>query len=797
LLGTTALLLSIGAGSFFAATRASLPVEAGRRIAPGLSKPAVIGFDALGVPHIVAASREDAFLALGYATARDRLFQMDLFRRKSAGRLAEIFGAGLVEDDSWSRRMGFARLADAILARLPAAQRAALTSYAAGVNRAISDARVLPWEFLVAGYAPEPWRPHDSLLVALGLATLSYAPEQQRTASVMRAVLPPAVTRFLTPDSDCYNETLVVAAPERCAENAEPPAELGVIMRGATDGRVETPRSQNLFPRGSNGWLVAPKRTRDGRAILANDMHLPLDLPNIWYQADLFYGGRRVEGLTLPGLPMVIAGSNGHVAWGMTSVDGNFADLIRLRMDPIDAKRYATPSGAQDVAFRNERIEVRGAEPVMLRIAETIWGPVLPEPLLGESVAVHWTMLDPDATNLDLIEMDGARSTREALPLLQGAGTPPLNGLVADHEGSIAWTLMGRIPKRRGLNGPFAEDWSDGGVGWDGYVARAETPTIVDPPSGFIVSANQRMVARNEFVYPLSHDYTGGFRAWRIAERLREMDRTDIAESVALQIDTRTEFYRYYQTLALRVLKASSDDRAAALLRAVEAWDGRAEIDSRGLALLVALRDTLVSDILAPVVELCRRAEPRFVYDWSNVDVPLRRIIDSNRRDLLPATAQASDWADFLRAELMKSARNLEAAQGAGAHEARWGDVNRVEIAHPLAAAAAGAARLLSMPRSPLAGCAQCVRHSFTANGKSSGANARMALSPGRETDGAMQMALGQSGQLGSDHYADRQADWVLGRSHPFRMTPIHELTLVPEPLAAAETTKITSGGSR
>lgn len=782
----TALLM--GAATLYGIVRLPLPARDGLHVLPTLGDAVTVDFDPVGVPHIRARTRTDAYAALGYVTAGDRLFQMDMLRRKTGGRLAELFGPAVLKEDSWSRTMGFERLASAILRQLPSEQQAALSAYAAGVNQAMRDATAWPWEFTALAYAPEPWRAQDSLLVALNLADLSYSADQERAASVMRAALPEAVVEFLTPDSDCYNERLAPRTPERCASGALPAKELEQLMReaGARERAAGLVQSERT-PRGSNGWIVGPGKSRDGRAILANDMHLQLGTPNIWYQADLTYGSSRVEGLTLPGLPMVITGTNGRVAWGMTSVEGDFADLIRLRRDLADPSKYRAPDGARDFSTRVERIGVRGAPEVVLQVRETIWGPVLPEPLLGEEIALRWTMLDPVATNLDLMDMDRVASAAEAAPLLRGAGVPPLNALLADSSGAILWTLMGKIPKRRGLSGLFAEFWDDGGAGWDGYYSQEELPSIVNPASGYIVNANQRMLGAADFAPKIGHDYSGGFRAWRIDQRLNELSRVDEKNMAALQLDASTEFYRYYQSVALRALKAfdgGSDAESVDLIDALEAWDGRAEDKSLGLPLLAEFRKSLIEAVLSPLLARCRALDSSFVYDWSNSDAPVQRIIDSGRPEFLPKHNRNSDWGQFLRGVLMESAQRLAQSKGRrSVADLSWGEANRVDIRHPLAGAAPFLASFLNMPRVPVAGCAQCVRFYFAEAGKSSGANARMVVAPGHETEGLMQMAAGQSGQIGSSHYDDQEIDWVAGRSRQFRDAEVRSrIILTPAP---------------
>lgn len=764
----------------------SIQFPSGSRSVPGISATVALHLDRFGVPHVEARTREDAFAALGYMTGRDRLFQMDMMRRKTAGRLAEIYGETLVEEDRLNRTFGFSHLADSIVARLPEPQKAVLQAYSNGVNRAMSDMLILPFEFWALNYRPERWSPKDSILVALNLATLSYAVEQERTATVMRETLPPAVVKFLTPDGDCYNEMLAPSGADFCIEHARPPAELRELLRRTEKGAAHFETVHEMIvPRGSNAWVVSRSKTRDGRAIVANDMHLLLELPNIWYQADVRYGPHRMEGLLLPGLPLIIAGSNGNVAWGLTSVDGDFSDLIRLRKDPSDHSRYASPEGFQAFSSRSEHISVRGKGIVSFEIRDTKWGPVLPQPLLGEEVALRWTMLEASATNLNLLDLDGVRTVREALPVLQSAGTPPLNGLVADDRGSIGWTLLGKIPNRRGLSGIYSEYWDSGEIGWEGFLQPSNLPTIIDPAEGYIVSTNQRMLPTSIFSTRLSQDYPGGYRAWRVHDALSGSSQVGIDDMVALQLDTKTDFYRFYQDVAIRALKQSAlanEPDSAALIASLESWDGRAETHSKGLALIAEFRQTLLQEILSPIFEECRRLDPDFAYNWSNADVPLQAIIRSGDASLLPKSEYSSDWSAFLRGALIKSAKRIEAPLGRPISEITWGDVNHVEIAHPFSKVAPLLSMFLNMSRSPVAGCSQCVRLYAVEGGNTVGANVRTVIAPGKEQESLIQFAGGQSGQFGSSHYADREKDWVAGQGAPLRSTEIVSTILLTPP---------------
>ncbi len=534
-------------------------------------------------------------------------------------------------------------------------------------------------------------------------------------------------------------------------------------------------------PNGSNAFAVGTAKTRDGRTILANDIHLGLSVPNIWYRAELHYRDKSLSGLTLPGVPLVIAGSNGHVAWGLTSVEGDFADLVAIEEEPGAPGYYRTPQGSVPFGTRSETIHVRGKANEILDVRTTIWGPVLPEPLLGRPVAAHWTALDPEATDLSLSDLAQVKTVTGAIALVHRAGGPPLNVLLADDSGNIGWTILGKIPKRFGMDGLFSESWADGSKGWDGYVSPDEIPSIVNPPSGYIVSANNRMLGA-EYQGVIGHDFSSGFRAWRIAELLNRRNATGERDMLAIALDTGTEFYRYYQNIALEALAGGDSPGVysnANLRRYIEAWDGRADTESRGLALLAEFRAELVKAVLAPLLAKCRDIDPSFQYRWNNADLPVQQIIGSGRTDLLPGEGMFRDWNGFLRAVLVRSAQQLMQRMGARSlAEIRWGDVSRVEVHHPLADGIPVLGPLLNMPDVPLPGCFYCIRSAQGAHG----ATERMVVAPGHESEALLHMPGGQSGQPSSPHYSDQQQDWVEGRPSAFSDLgpPRHRLVLAP-----------------
>lgn len=761
--------LATGAACVGLALRASLPDYDGSVQSAHVSAPASAEFDSAGIVRISAHTRADAFFTLGFVTARERLFQMDLARRQMAGRLAEVFGEGLAESDRWHRTMDFADVARRIWQGLPHDQQAVLQAYADGVNEGIASLAVRPAEFLLLGYKPAQWRPEDSLLVILGIEeALGWSGDIERMATVTASALPPSVYQFLTPSTDRYTDRLLgLSKPKPNLPIAELAALLGKSKREKHAGLV----ADAPPPIGSNAWVVGPGKTSGGRAILANDMHLELRVPNVWYRAELAYGDVHIGGLTLPGVPLVVSGSNGQVAWGFTNIGGDFVDLVALELDADDPSRYRTPQGFVSFGERAETVNIKGAEtPQTLKVRTTIWGPVLPQPVAGHWVAVRWTALDPKATDLALLHLDEAKTVAAALDIFNTAGGPPLNALAADGLGNIGWTLMGRLPKRFGLDGSVSLSWADGAKGWDGYIPPAKLPRRVNPKEGYIVSANQRMVG--DYGYPIGSQFPNGFRAHRIAERLAAMQGISERDMLALQLDTRVEFYRYYQRLALSLLEPG-DDR---LRGDLEAWDGSAQTGSRGLATLLEFRRLLLDAVLSPFLQDCLRLAPDFHFSWLEIDEPLQSLLEARPPELLPDPEHHRDWRHFLHDVLTQAGRNVAARSTSGADS--WGDSNKVAIAHPFSAALPFLQAWLDMPAVPVAGCPICVR----VWQPGIGASERLAVAPGHERSGILHMPGGQSGHPLSPHYHDQQPAWVDGTALPFLAGPAaHRLEFLPK----------------
>ncbi len=776
------LVMAAGVGYAMMTMRASLPVLDGTLEVGGLREPVTVTSDVYGIPIISAGSRGDAIRALGYITARDRLFQMDLLRRSAAGRLAEVLGETIRDTDLKQRMFGFSVTARAIAARLPRDQRDVLESFAGGVNDYLTQMKTPPFEFLLLGYEPDPWTAEDSLLILLGIfQMLSGTEDEERMRTVMEQTLPSEVVTFLVPETDPYTGALLNRKSSVSADSSIPVRQLAALRKPADQKQVDR-TAMIRFGRnglGSNAWAVHGTKTEDGRAVLANDMHLDMAVPNIWYRVQLHYDQIEIVGVTVPGIPVVVAGTNGFVAWGVTNVEGDFLDLIHLEINPVDSNEYKTSKGWQRFTTRREVIKVKGAQDSVAEFKETIWGPVSQDLLLKTPVAVRWTALDPEAVDLGQLAMDRVRSVNEAVAVMNRAGGPANNVILADRDGHIAWTYTGKIPIRRGFDGSFSVSWADARFGWTGYVSPEALPRILDPPSGFIVSANQRMLDVS-YPYVIGHSFVSGYRAFRIAERLETMTKIRERDLLDLQLDSTSQFYEFYRQLALELLTNSVIQRNPSLMKArhaFEAWNGKADADSRGFSLVIRFREVLARSVFTPFLTTCQERDAQFSYN-GDLDTPLRQLLRTKIPELNPDPDHFLGWPDFLLSAVEQSVRELEDEYPSVAlTEVTWGHLNRVKIAHPLADALPGLGYILNMPDEPASGCGQCIR--VMQDGL--GASQRLVVSPGHQNEGILHMPGGQSGHPFSPHYRDQQHYWSDGLPLPFLAgTPVHTLTLVP-----------------
>jgi penicillin amidase len=785
-LGISAVIAVLAVLAGWLALRASLPQLDGESALAGLGAAVSIERDALGVPVIRGATRADVARATGYAHAQDRFFQMDLLRRTGAGELAALLGADLIDTDRRLRIHQFRSRAREALAALDGRGRGLLEAYAGGVNAALDDAGARPFEYILLGETPGPWLVEDSLLVVyamwIDLQGLEARSEQRR--GHLAAVLPEALYRFVMDPDPTWEVPLdgsrLPQAPmptpgQYDLRKVEPGLIKKLEQRRAESRRtayVEIGECDAMV--GSNNWAVSGARGADGGAWLANDMHLGLRVPNIWYRARLIVEPEAldVSGVSLPGVPAIAAGSNGHVAWGFTNSYGDFQDLVKLEPGPEIATTYMTPEGPRDFDEAVERIEIAGGETQELVVKRTLWGPVIGEDGEGRQLALAWTAHRVDAIDMALLTLETARNIDEAAAIIGGAGMPAQNVLLADRTGRIGWVLSGRLPARKGFEPTRPAAWHEPGVGWDGWVAAADTPRLLDPPQGYAWSANARVVGGEAFARIGDGDYAPAARARQIRDRLEKQPRVGPDGLLAMQLDDRADYLANWQPLLVAALQRAGEAEA---VRLVTAWQGRAAVDDAGFRLLREFERRVADRAFRMLTVEAQARWPGFSWRTPQrfTEVAWRLVQERPAHLLDPRFA---DWDAWLADVAVETVQALPIGCTDVA-SCSWGRVNVAEIQHPISETVPFLSRYLDMPADPLPGDWSTPR----VQTPTFGASERFGVSPGREAEGYLHMPGGQSGHPLSPFYRAGHAAWVKGEPAAFLPGAAeHVLTLVP-----------------
>ena len=611
--------------------RGSLPEIDGVRALPGLAAPVEVIRDAHGVPHILAEGEEDALFALGFVHAQDRMWQMEMNRRIGAGRLSEVLGSAALGTDRLLRLLGLHRRAKASLEHLNPESRRSLDAYVAGVNAWLETRNgPLPPEFLILGFEPEPWSAADTA-VWPKLMSLDLAREWTRDRMRLR------LSRFLPPDRilDFYtpyraDKPRGVVPGQSAASASQAPAsgrsdttgsrhpagtgapaigplriDTASIDAAAIDttpigaASIHTSSSDRFIfgmrsalppaggHSGSNNWVVDGTRSVTGKPLLANDPHLGLTAPSVWYLAHLSWPGTDVVGATMPGMPVVVLGHNGHAAWGFTNAGPDVQDLFVEQVDPTDPSRYLAPDGPRAFDVRRERIGVKDGDDVTLEVRESRHGPILDDAWseedhdagAGRVFSLAWTALREDDLTLQAgLGLVHARDWERFVANARDFHSPQQNITYADVNGNIGFLAPGLIPIRNALGeerpGTMPRPGWDASHDWQGFVPFDELPQVDGPAGGVIVTANHRIVP-DRYPHHLTFEWAGGYRAQRIMEKLAERDRHDVESFRALQQDRISLFARALLPRLRRVpVPPGAAESVAHARRLLDGWDG-------------------------------------------------------------------------------------------------------------------------------------------------------------------------------------------------------------------------------
>jgi len=795
------LVLAICAGVLWlrSAEKIALPQLDGDLHLPGLSAPVTVERDAHGVPHIEAATQEDLFFAQGYVTAQDRLWQMDAFRRNADGDLAQILGPSLVRHDKTQRTLQFRRTAQRIYANLPAADRARLDDYARGVNLLIAQhSSALPAEFRLLMYRPEPWTGVDSLSIGMMMVEMldTHWYGKLGREQVAAALNNPKLESDLYPvgswrDHPPTGELIDWSRPHPPSPGtggdddddrtqASAPANhdsLATLEAGELPGALRSllglPACDKCAP-GSNNWVIAGSHTASGKPLLSNDMHLSLTEPNIWFMADLRAPGYHAAGVSLPGLPFVVEGHNEHVAWGFTAL---FADVQDLYVEKLDGKGdYQASDGSwKPLAVDHELIHVRGGRDIELDVQSTAHGPLLNPVFTKEKrpISLKWTLYDPSLNSLPLYEMNVASGWDQFSAALREWNWPTQSVVYSDDQGHIAYHSIGRVPLRpAGLVGVPIKDTAHE---WQGYIPYDDMPSAVDPPSGFLATANSR-VTTDKSPYPLSLEWIDPYRIERIYKALQGRDKLTPKDMLAVQTDVYSEVD---QELAHRFAyaidhTAGVDDRLRRAADLMRSWDGRLSTDSVAASVTAWTRHSLWPLVFAP--KLGKAAED---YEWAESDFATEEIVMHANPDWLPAAYK--NWDALLTEAVRRGMKDGKAP--ADLSQWTYGSWHVVDIEHPLAGYLPGIGRIAGTGAQPLSGDDTTVKQV----GRAFGPSQRFTMDWSNIDGSAEDIVLGESSNPYSPYFRDQWKDYYGGTTFalPFSAPAVaaqtsHTLRLLP-----------------
>jgi penicillin amidase len=764
-----------GLGLWYQLVRRPLPRTSGRLRLSGLEAPVDIIRDRFGVPHIRARGAADLAYAIGFCHGQDRLWQLEFFRRATAGRLCEFAGPEMLHVDRLMRTLGLRRMAEREATAIAPALRGRLAAYAAGINASIENARALPIEFQLIRLEPEPWAVADLLasakLMAFGLST-NWEMELYR-ARLTREVGAELAAR-LEPQYPPANP--IVVAPGQTYAG-------GGVDLADQIARVKETIGLTTHAGGSNNWVVSGRRSVTGQPLLACDPHLSTTIPSLWYEADMSCDDYRVRGATLPHSPEPAYAQTRHVAWGFTNVMADTQDLFVERFNADDARLYEFEGDWRQAEVVKEEIRVKGrSKPESLDVTITHHGPIVNEALGAPDeppLALAWTALQFPLLTEASDRAARARSGEELVLATAEHNAPPLNMLWADSGGNIGYKLIGKVPLRRGGSPDLPKPGWTGEFEWEGTIPYDRLPEVVNPEQGFLVTANNRIVD-DDYPHHITSEWMTGYRAQRIEDLLAERERHSLDDFARIQMDVYS--FPGIETVHRLSRLHPSAQRETRAIEWLKSWDGNLEPDSIAATIHQAftlafaravasaaipdpqLVDTYLSKSgggLIPVVSSPWRFQARMLELWAEGDESwFASTADPNGRP----------WDDVALEALSAALDELERRFGKDPERWRWGSVHRVEFSHPFGEANKLFKGIFNRRAVAGGGPESVLQSGYVPTAPFTGAWApvyRMLADVSDPSRSRWQLSTGQSGQPGSRHYDDMIGGWRDGRSNP------------------------------
>ncbi len=731
----------------------------------GLKDKVTVRRDSRAIPYIEANSDADLYFAQGFVTASDRLWQMDLYRRVARGETAELFGKIALEEDKRWRRFGFSQIVEEAFKGFSPEYKAILENYARGVNAYIAtlDEKTLPIEFQILKYKPSEWKATDSLVIG---GILSDGLSTTWQADVMRssfADLPKEKFDQLFLEKTPLDVLVVgkdsteVRSPKSKAQSASLSFDNSLLEFAVRDAEIRKSSLERIgfyqeFNAASNNWVVSGKRTADGKPILANDPHLPASAPSIWYLSNLSSKNMRVSGVTFPGVPGVVLGHNEYIAWGATNLGPDVQDLYLETFN--EKNQYKTPTGWETAKIRREEIKVRKnvlspeTDTETLEVMETRNGVII----TGQDsnkYALKWTVRDKSNDSFQaFLLLNRAKNWNDFNAALKTYGGATQNFVYADVKGNIGFHNGGKIPIRRMGDGSMPYDGATDKGDWTGFIPYENLPSSFNPPEGFIVTANQRIVG-DSYKYFLTHLWASPHRARRIYQLLQANEKVTVNDVENIQRDI---FNISSSNFAREMVKIESASKET--LDVLRGWDGKMAADSEGALLVGEIRIVFLNKILAANVG----AERAKNYRWGESASFVDWLATEKPSNWLPK--EFKNYKDLLTTADTEARENLTKRYGADEKKWLYGTAFKIRFNHPLAAA-------------PLIGgvfAIEPIGQYGNGNTPNVGANVSMRLItvPGNWDATRHGIALGESGNPNSPHYKDQLESWKSGNTPVF-----------------------------
>ncbi|WP_153722204.1 penicillin acylase family protein [Sporosarcina cascadiensis] len=758
ILSVIAVALAIFANAYIMKSK---PVTAGEQKVSILESDVIITRDEKGVPHIKAQSDEDLYKAQGYVQAQDRLFQMDLARRQASGRLAEVIGGAAVDTDKLFRTFSLRTAAEASYDGYSDEAKDVLNWYAQGVNAFIDEVKdngKLSYEFKLLGYEPEKWTPQDSLTIGKYMAYDlggRWQPQAFRHWALNAYPEDKAKELFITYPENA--ESIMTANKENKVEVA---------------GKFLPEYSPPEF-NGSNNWVVSGEKTASGMPLLADDPHLGLSTPSIWYQMHLQSPEQNVGGVIFAGIPGIILGHNEEIAWGVTNVGPDVQDLYIEIPHPSEKGKFRYDGEWEEAEIRDETIKVKDGEDVPYEVIVTRHGPIISDVMYKDEdpealFSMQWTALEPTTELEAIMKMNKAADWDSFETALENFHAPAQNFVFASKDGTIAYKANGRIPIRKQGDAQLAVPGDSSDYGWESYIPYDELPRVVNPDEGFIATANNEVIDE-KYPYHITKFWAQPYRFERIAEVLRERDDFTAEDMMKLQMDQKNlQAEEFLDDLLGSVEKLDKNEEYSKTIQTMKDWDQYDSPDSGAPLVFHKWIRQLQSDMF-------KEEMPKDVYELMPgkaqlVDQLLRTGYSGKKSVWLDEKEGIDQW---VYSSFVNSMKDMEDSFGSNQVKWKWGDFHQLTFPHPLASASPIFEKFFNPKKQAIGGSNITVQASaFKDDGSvNHGASWRFVADLNDLSKTYHIVGPGQSGHMKSKWFHDQAEDWARGDFHETVLT--------------------------